>query len=200
MPVPPESKKTNPLEFFVISEEPKECLEGEHCKNSPSNSTHPQCNDCRFSPGVPYFIHTHHWKPVKSKFKHRQIEEEKRRAKIAAAWERIEERKAKDPNRQARLAKAARAERRTNAEIIKATRNSGRVNRDGDHLLHDEIVLDTKLQSKAENPTVNLYELDKVRRDAVRNGKQAGGLVVRNKYGRGVIVFDERDIGKIHTS
>jgi hypothetical protein len=40
---------------------------------------------------------------------------------------------------------------------------------------------------------VNLAELDKVIEDAKRAGNVLGGLVLRNKHDRGVIVFDEKN-------
>lgn len=196
MQVPPASK-SDPLEVFAIVQDPVACLEGEKCKNSPSNSLHSKCNDCRLSPAAPYFIRTVEWKPTNPKFKHRKLEEEKRHAKRQKTIERAEARKAKDPTKQARLRKAERAERKTERNIIKSTKNSGRVNRDGDHLLSNSVVLDTKLQSNSENPTVNLHELDKVRADAKRNGYPCGILSIQNKTGRSIIVIDQRDVGRL---
>ena len=164
------------------------------CKNSPSNSSTPRCNDCRLSPGVNPLvgITSHYWHPV-GKQKHPVLEQEKRNAKRLKTLARQEARKAKDPSRQARNRAAERAERRTEQAIIKSTKNSGRSNRDGDHVFNDKITLDTKLQSNAVNPVVNLQELDKVRSDARRSGKQAGALVIQNKTGRSVVVFDLAD-------
>ncbi len=195
----PESLKDNPLSVFAITTEPVACIEGEKCLNSPSQSFDhkSKCNDCRLSPGAPYFVRTEHWKPVNPKFKHRKLEEEKRHAKREATIVRAEARKAKDPTKQARLRAAERAERKTNARIIKATRNSGRVNRDGDSLLFDSVVVDTKLQSTAADPVIHLKELDKVRADARRNGKLCGALCLQNKTGRSIIVVDGADFAAI---
>lgn len=195
----PESQKDNPLSVFAITTEPVACIEGEKCVNSPSHSFDhkSKCNDCRFSPRAPYFIRTHHWKPVDPRFKHRKLEEEKRHAKREETIARAEARKAKDPAKQARVRAAAKAERNTNARIIKATRNSGRVNRDGDHLLFDSVVVDTKLQSTATEPVIHLRELDKVRQDARRNGRCCGALCLQNKTGRGVIVVDAADFAAL---
>jgi len=191
----PQSLKDNPLSVFAITTEPVACIEGARCLNSPSQSFDhkSKCNDCRFSPGAPYFIRTHHWKPINPKDKHRKLEEEKRHAKREATIAKAEARKAKDTVKQARVRAAARAERKTNAHIIKATRNSGRVNRDGDSLLFDSVVIDTKLQSTATEPVIHLRELDKVRQDARRNGKCCGVLCLQNRTGRSVIVVDAAD-------
>jgi hypothetical protein len=124
------------------------------------------------------------------------LEQEKRDANRRKVLERQQVRKNKDRDRQAVLSRAAQAESRTQKEVIKATRNSGRVNKDGDHLLFGRITLDTKLQSGAENPIVKLQELDKVRSDAKRAGNPIGGLCIKNKNGRGVVVFDLRDVAK----
>ena len=185
-----------PLESLAILNKPAACKEAEHCRNSPSHSSAPRCNSCRLSPiagtGVFMGVFPSEWHAV-GKQKHPVLEKEKRDAKRQKASDRQKARKAKDPHRQAHLRAAARAERQTEQAIIKSTRNSGRINRDGDHVVGDNITLDTKLQSGAENPVVHLHELDKVRLDAKRNGKVVGALCIRNKAGRGVIVLDEND-------
>jgi len=184
----------------ILTNEIKPCKEGTMCANSPFHSLHPLCRDCRLSPiywGIAIQPSKHYWKSVNPRWKHQILEKEKRDAKRRKTIAKREAEKAKDPAKQARSRAAERAERKTNASIIKSTRNSGRVNKDGDHLLDDRITLDTKLQSQNENPVVNLHELDKVRRDARNNTKLLGGLVIRNKSGRGVVVIDERDIGKL---
>jgi hypothetical protein len=188
-----------PLELLAIVNSATPCLDGEFCKYSPSNHPRPCCNQCRLSPDAPDFVTEVWWRPINSKYKNRQLEKEKREAKRAKTIAKRQAEKAKDPARKARLAQAERAERRTNAEIIKATRNSGRVNRDGDHLLHDYIVIDTKLQSKAENPVVHLQELEKVRSDAKRSGKSIGVLCIKNKNAKGIVVLDEADFAILVT-
>lgn len=190
-----------PLELLAIVKEPTACTEGEFCRNSPSHSLKPKCNSCRLGPdnqrGVLAGVFPSEWRPVDPRHKHPVLEKEKRNVKLEKAVARQKARKAKDPARQARLAQAERAERRTNAQIIKSTRNSGRVNRDGDHLYAGNIVLDTKQQSTTKDPVIRLHELDKVRNDSARNGRLFGALVIRNKYGRGVVVIDERDLHKL---
>lgn len=173
------------------------CKEGPFCSNGPSHIMQSRCPDCRLSQNAYLGATRHYWKPISHTYHHPVLEKEKRDGKRAKALERQAAKKAKDPTRQARLRAAERAERKTNAEIIKSTRNSGRVNKDGDHLLNGNVTLDTKLQSKNENPIVHLHELDKVRQDSVRAGRLLGALVLRNKNGRGVVVIDERDISKL---
>lgn len=193
------SKQTNALEqLTIINNHLVPCIEGEFCINSPSLAgAGSLCRDCRLSPNNTLLELTrHHWKPL-GKHKHRVLEREKRDAKYKKAITKRAAEKAKDPTKQARLRAAARAEQKTNDTIIKSTRNSGRVNRDGDHLLHDNIILDTKLQSTSSNPVVHLHELEKVRADARRNGRRFGILCIKNKTGRGIIVIDERDFATL---
>jgi hypothetical protein len=194
-----ESERNSALELFAIVNPPKPCKEGTMCKNSPFHDLHPKCNDCRLSPvfwGMAIVPKDHQWKPVSKRWKNAILEKEKRDANRRKVLERQQVRRNKDRDRQAILKSAAQAESRTQKEIIKATRNSGRVNRDGDHLLFGRITLDTKLQSGAENPTVKLQELDKVRNDAKRSGNPIGGLCIKNKNGRSIVVFDLRDVAK----
>lgn len=91
------------------------------------------------------------------------------------------------------LLQAERAERQTERNFIHSTRNSGRVNKDGDHVVAGDITLDTKLQSKNINPIVHLHELVKVGADAQRAGKRMGALCLRNSKGVGVVVMTEAD-------
>lgn len=188
-----------PLELITIANNlPGPCREGSFCANGPSYSLHSRCVECRLSSNPYLGAVRHFWKPISHTYTHPVLEKEKREAKRAKTIEREKARKAKDPTRQARLRKAERAERKTNSRIIKATRNSGRVNRDGDHLLFDTIVLDTKLQSTAENPVVHLHELDKVRNDAKRNQKAIGALCLQNRSGRAVIVIEASDFARLN--
>jgi hypothetical protein len=186
-----------PLHSLAIIKEPAACKEGDFCRESPSNSTHSKCNYCRLSPanktGILAGVFPSEWHPINSKHKHPILEKEKRDANRRKVLERQQIRKNKDRDRKAVQQSAKKAEQLTQKAIIKATRNSGRTNRDGDHLFANDIVLDTKLQSRAESPVVHLHELDKVRTDAKRHNKIAGALVIRNKTGRGVVVFDLSD-------
>jgi hypothetical protein len=190
---------SNTLETLtILNNQQIPCTEGAMCSNSPINSLYPRCNECRLSPNLLLSAPRHYWKPRFRNAKHPILEKEKQDAKHGKAIAKREAEKAKDPTKQARAREAARAERKTNAQIIKSTRNSGRVNKDGDHILFERITLDTKLQSKTEHPVVNLHELDKVRRDAKNANQLVGGLLIRNKNGRGVLVIDEEDIGKLY--
>jgi hypothetical protein len=92
---------------------------------------------------------------------------------------------------------AAQAERDTESNIIKATKNSGRSSRDGDHLVAGRITMDTKLQSTRSDPVVRLYELAKVQADAKRAGSLLGCLTLRNKHGVGVVVMSEEDFARM---
>ena len=186
----------NPLEQLVSSNTISPCNVEEFCRNSPSNSSRTLCNQCRLSPNVNILLSTeHHWKSIDKKHKHPILENEKRQTKREKTIARQAKRKAKDRNRQQVNERAAKAEKRTEREIIKSTVNSGRSNKDGDHLSKGKIALDTKHQSKRDNPIVKLSELDKIRKQAITNGLILGALVLRNKSGRGVIVIDERDWG-----
>ena len=186
------------LEMLAIVSEPRGCKEKGGCLNGPSHSAAPKCNDCRLSPtfwGMFLQPPGHKWKPISHTWKHPVLEQEKRDANRRKVLERQQVLKNKDRDRQAVLKSATQAESRTQKEVIKATRNSGRVNRDGDAILTNKWVADTKLQSTRENPVVLLSELDKVRQDAKRNNYPLGLLVLRNKNNRGVVVLDEKDLG-----
>lgn len=139
------------------------------------------------------------WKPWDKKLKHPklvQIAREKNAKKVA---EILAKKKSIDPKKQILASRAARAEKQTERQIIKATKNSGRSNKDGDHVSAGKITLDTKLQTGNLNPVVKLVELDKVRGDAKRAGNPIGALVLRNKEGRGVVVLDENDYALLVT-
>jgi hypothetical protein len=150
------------------------------------------------------------WRPVTKGTKHPKAIaakikglRDKRDAKITAL-------KARDPKRRYYSDVAAAAEKKTTTSLarrgvnISATRNSGRSLQDADHLVKfsqaaslEKLTLDTKNQSKVEHPTVHLTELDKVREDAKRAGSVAGGLLIRNKFGRAVVVFAEEDFSSL---
>ena len=192
-----------PLETLaIINNQIIPCKEAERCLNSPSVAgAGALCRDCRLSPiywGIAIQPPGHKWRPISKKWKHPVLEQEKRNANRRKVLERQQIRRNKDRDRQAIVKSAAQAELRTQKKVIKATRNSGRINKDGDHVLFDRFTLDTKLQSKVENPIVRLSELDKVRNDAERAGREFGALLLRNKNGRGVLVIDERDIGSLN--
>jgi hypothetical protein len=108
-----------------------------------------------------------------------------------------DERLNRDKVRQARLRLATHAEKTTQKNIIRATKNSGRTDKDGDHVAGGYVTLDTKLQSKRLNPVVIATELAKVRNDSASAKTMVGGLVLRSKTGLGVVVFHEDDFAKI---
>jgi hypothetical protein len=177
---------------FVVLEI-KSCSEGRSCRNSIDNRGVEQssCASCRLAPGGEDNT-AHYWAP-KGGAKHPTLEKEKIVARRQKQWDRQRERLSKDKTRSKINKKATLAEKRTQDNIIKATINSGRSNKDGDHVSAGTVTLDTKLQTKRENPIVLLHELEKVRGDARRSGYSIGGLVLRTKSGVGVVVLHESD-------
>jgi hypothetical protein len=133
--------------------------------------------------------------------KFRKVHPDLQKEKNEARWKRAKDHQAKklttDRGKRKLLKKATRAEKTTEHNIIHATKNSGRSNRDGDHVLAEQITLDTKLQSERDHPVVKLEELAKVREDAVRAGMIAGALVIRNRHGVGVVVMAEEDFARV---
>ena len=172
------------------------CSEGPRCKNSvESRGDGARCVQCRFSPGNESLSH-HQWRPLnpRDRVPHPVIFKEKRAESHARAKRNREQRLSVDPARQRLSRIAAKAEQQTQDNIIKATKNSGRILSDGDHTLDGCISLDTKLQSRNIHPVVRLNELDKIRKDAERNHKLLGGLLIRNSNGVGVFVIREEDL------
>ena len=127
------------------------------------------------------------------RYKHPVIEREKLEASRAKKQASFDKRQGVDRKRRAVVKRAARSE----AAVITATKNSGRSFKDGDFTAAGGITLDNKDQSQLVNPVVRLDELQKVRLDAQRAGHPIGGLVLRNKFGVGVVVFMEKDFAKI---
>lgn len=159
-----------------------------------------KCYLCRFSPTAESSV-KHFWVPIREakNKKHPALEAEKRNERISRMRAKQTVKKDRDRNRSNVLSKAANAEKRTERNIIKATRNSGRTNRDGDHVFLGQVTLDTKNQSTRDNPVVLLSELEKVRGDAAHAGNEVGGLVIRNRQGVGVVVFHEDDYARLFT-
>lgn len=138
-----------------------------------------------------------YWKPFKLGELHPIIFKEKMEAKIKKRKDSSAKILGKNKFTSKIVRKAAKAENATNKNIIKATKNSGRSLRDGDHVAANFIGLDTKLQTDRINPIVKLDELDKAINDAtIRGGSLVGGLVLRNKLGAGFVVFREEDFAK----
>ena len=169
------------------------CDATDECLNSPQQRGEGQaeCRYCKLANagGGP----VNRWRPWKRGRQHPKLIVEKREAGKARRAAAQEKRGKRDRAKMDVQRKARNAERQTNRSIIENTRNSGRTAKDGDHVSAGRISLDTKMQSGNENPVVRLAELDKVREDARRGGNPIGGLVLRNKHGRGVVVFDEVD-------
>lgn len=181
------------MSLFKI-EEPTECSVGISCKNSITTigKARAQCCDCRLAPDNAN-VTSSRWRPVSSRDKHPVIEQEKLEAARAKKQASFAKRQGVDRNRRAVGKQAARSE----AAVITATKNSGRSFKDGDFTAAGMITLDNKDQSQLINPVVRLDELQKVRLDAQRAGNPIGGLVLRNKFGVGVVVFLEKDFGSI---
>jgi hypothetical protein len=176
------------------------CDEENSCLNSPVHRLtidNSLCGSCRLakSGGGTAIC----WRPWDRKLKHPQLEQETREAKHEVKQAKRQKKAAKDRSKQKLARVAARAEEKTNDDIIKATRNSGRSNQDGDALHGEKVTLDTKKQTTRVHPVVDLQELDKVREDALRAGASVGALVLRNKHDRAVVVFDEGDYARLFT-
>ena len=169
------------------------CMNGDFIKGEQLS----KCALCRLSPGNAGRDMSHYWSPTlparRAHTKHPQLEQEKRQDKLRRHLNKLHKKNSRDPNKRKVVRKAANAEKTTEKNIIKATKNSGRRNKDGDHVSAGVITLDTKLQTTRENPIIRLGELEKVRQDAARAGKWLGGLVIRNKHNVGCVVFTEED-------
>jgi hypothetical protein len=172
-----------------------QCDQGSNCKSSIElgGSMNTQCHVCRLSPNNED-LPDHHFRPLDPRKPHPILKAEKREAARLKTRAAHDKRMARDRGKVRVYRKATRAEKKTESNIITSTRNSGRVNRDGDHLVDGRITLDTKLQSQREHPVVNLAELRKVRNDAENANSIVGGLILRNKHGVGVVVFAEEDL------
>lgn len=170
------------------------------CKNSPlmAGEQGAKCSLCRLSPENREKDMAHYWCPTKPAREHGHkhhplLEADKRFNKAADRLQKLLDKRKRDPKKRKISRLAAQAEKTTEKNIIHATQNSGRRNKDGDHVSIGQITLDTKLQSTRENPVIFLGELEKVREDAMRAGKLIGGLVIRNKHNVGVVVLKIED-------
>jgi hypothetical protein len=181
---------------FIKIGEPKECSVGSRCKYSVSNlgQGRAHCADCRLAPDNENVSATQ-WRPMTPRDRHPVLEQEKldkRKQKAAAS---LVKRLGKDLKRRSVGKQAARSEAKAVKTLnVKPTVNSGRRFMDGD-MSADMITLDNKDQSSNTHPVVNMAELQKVREDAKRANKPLGGLVLRNRFGVGVVVFLESDFG-----
>lgn len=170
------------------------------CKNSPDylGEQGAKCALCRLSPDNEGRQMAHYWKPIKIAVKeHPDLKNEKLLIKALSRMADLRAKYGVDKKKRKVSRLAAQAEKKTERNIIKATLNSGRRNKDGDHVSMGIITLDTKLQTTRENPVIFLGELEKVRADAVRSGKLVGGLVIRNKNNVGCVVLKEEDYAEL---
>jgi hypothetical protein len=169
------------------------CDVGSECKNSTQRAglLSGKCGLCRFSPTGPA-SGMKYWRPD-SPSKHPLELAEKKQAVVDRVKALKERKLTVSKPKQKLLQQAARAEKVTERNFIHSTRNSGRVNRDGDHVVAGDITLDTKLQTKRTNPVVLMHELVKVGNDARGAGKRMGALCLRNMNGIGVVAMTEAD-------
>ena len=181
------------MEVFEV----QECNYGSSCLNSLSclGVLSAKCGVCKYAPNGNNF--SSFWKPSDKKMKHPNQVAEKEANRKTRQLELKVKKQIVDKDKQALLRKAAAAERQTEKNIIRATKNSGRSHRDGDHTLANSITLDTKLQTNRTNPLVDMSQLYKVREDAKNAGNSFGALVLRTPGNSGVVVMLEDDFSNL---
>jgi hypothetical protein len=174
--------------------EMQECSVGKSCRNSITNVSESQakCYLCRLAPDGENLIRDY-WKPNPAGLVHPTLLKEKNDKKYKATKDRIAKRQNRSKDKIKMSRQAAKTEKDTADKIIKATKNSGRVNRDSDFSAVGFVTLDAKLQSTRINPEVDLGELDKAGSDARRAKNKIGGLVITNKFGVSIVVFTLED-------
>ena len=155
-----------------------------------------KCGICRLSPTGPASGMSY-WRPEVPGQKHPALIAAKKEAKKTRTVELRLKRQSVNRAKSKLQTQASRAEKQTERNIIHATKNSGRSNKDGDHVVAGEITLDTKLQTQRDNPVVLMHELVKVGEDARRAGKWMGALMLRNKNGLGVVAMTEADFAQL---
>lgn len=173
------------------------CDESHLCLNSVERAgiDGGKCGICRLSPTG--HSRMNYWKPSVPGTKHPGLIAVKKQEKLDKHIAQIAKKRNADIGRRRLLIKASQAEKTTERNLIRATKNSGRSNKDGDHIAVGEITLDTKLQTTRENPVVLLHELHKVGEDAKRAGNWMGALVLRNTNGIGVVAMTESDFARL---
>ena len=179
--------------------EVQECSSGHACKNSITTvgKARARCGDCRLAPDNENVSATL-WRPLKPHWTHPVLNQEKLTKRKEKAQASQIKRLGVNRTRRAIGKRAARSEAKAVKNLNAVpTINSGRKFMDGDMSGAGMITLDNKDQSKNENPVVSMVELHKVREDAKRAGKPIGGLILRNKFGVGVVVFDETDFARV---
>ena len=139
----------------------------ENCTNTDN------CWFCKFTDNYPRGT-VNNYRPINKKIKQPLAEQEKKDAKEK---EKHLKATAKKSDRSKIVKNAAKVE-----EKVKASLNSGRVNKDGD--IHSEdLVIDIKSQSKVIDPIINMKEFYKVQEDAIRANKKHGVLCLVNREG-----------------
>ena len=174
------------------------CEVGPQCLNSTENTDlgSSKCGVCRFSPNGEQSYQAW-WKPRVPKTPHPAASAEARRKKSDRKAALDFARANRDRGKSLLQRQAAQAEKTTERNMIRSTKNSGRSNKDGDHVAAGDITLDTKLQTTRDHPVVLIPELMKVVADAMRAGKVMGALVLRNKSGVGVVAMREEDFARL---
>lgn len=180
-----------------LSGEPLPCDSRERCLNGQEEPRIVEsfCFFCRFARNFPGT--ENHWRPVRKGEKHPDVIKAKLDAKVSRYREKAAKKARRDPAKIETLRKAADAERKTERNAIRATKNSGRSYRDGDQVLFNRVTYDTKLQSNRLNPVVYVEQIEKVRQDARRGANPFGALVLRNQNGHGYVVMAEEDFARL---
>lgn len=123
--------------------------------------------------------------PIDKSIRHPQAVKAREDAKLAKRMESKNRSSQKSKERSDIVRKAAKVEDR-----VKATLNSGRINRDGDMSTKD-ITIDVKYQSTTINPTISAEEFRKIQNDAKRGGKRHGVLFIVAKDGAEYVVMSK---------
>jgi hypothetical protein len=190
-------------DVFGVHMQIEQCEIGNQCKNSidVAGEIRARCYECRFGRIIDIPIDNpaqiSYWKPIHRSVEHPVIAAEKLFKKKAKHRAQVAKRLARDRGK-VRLAKQAKKSEEKSAEsIVKATKNSGRVNKDGDATAVNLIQLDFKLQSTSVDWVVKQAELIKIIQDGKRAGNNIAALVVKNKLGQEIVVLDMADFGKL---
>jgi hypothetical protein len=176
----------------------QECDESSACRNSIAalGWGSGKCGICKLSP-TSEGIGQNYWSSSVPGKKHSGLVAAQKANKLTKHLAAQVKKRSVDKGKQVILTRAAQAEKTTERNLIHATKNSGRSNKDGDHVAMGEITLDTKLQTTRENPVVLLHEIIKVNGDSKRAGTMFGALVLRNKHGIGVVAMAEADFARL---
>jgi hypothetical protein len=177
----------------MLSGDAEPCAANEQCLNRPDRMRPgpSACTDCRYALRLGGIRNL--WLPADGQpAKHPLVIAAAAAEKLAKTIAKGEKLRSRDRAKMRIQREAQAAEKRTERNIIRATHNSGRTNRDADHVMAGRITLDTKNQSRL-HPIVYVDSLEKVRADARRAGNPIGALVLRNEKGHGFVVLAEED-------